>query len=124
MITRQYRYIVNMSGKSGVKVMEIFDGIIEEELNRLKSLKRLYELELKSYIKGCLIKKNIKGHIYYYLNYRDNKKKVFKYLGKLSEDEVSDIKKKIEKRRNIKKLYIQVKKNIRRLEKISNGKKK
>ena len=28
-----------MSGKSGVKVMEIFDGIIDEELDRLKSLK-------------------------------------------------------------------------------------
>ena len=113
-----------MSGNSEVKIMEIFDGIVEEELNRLKSLKRQYELELKGYIKGCLIEKNIKGHIYYYLNYRDNKKKVFKYLGKLSEDEVSDIKKKIEKRRNIKKLYIQVKQNIKRLEKISNGKRK
>jgi len=111
-----------MSGK--VKVMEIFDGIVEEELNRLKSLKRQYEHELSGYIKGCLIKKNIKGHIYYYLNYRDNKKKVFKYLGKLNEDEVSDITKEIEKRRNIKKLNIQVKKNIRRLEKISNGKKR
>ena len=103
--------------------MEIFNGVIEEELYRLRSLKRQYEHELSGYIKGCLIKKKIKGHIYYYLNYRDNKKKVFKYLGKLSEDEVSDIKKKIEKRRSIKKLYIQVKKNIRRLEKISNGKK-
>ena len=123
MITRQYHGIVNMSGKSEVKVMEIFNGIIEEELNRLKSLKRQYEHELSSYIKGCLVKKNIKGHIYYYLNYRDNKKKVFKYLGKLNEDEVSDIEKKIEKRRNIKKLYIQVKKNVKRFEKISNGKK-
>ncbi len=102
--------------------MEIFDGIIEEELNRLKNLKRQYEHELSGYIKGCLIKKNIKGHIYYYLNYRDNKKKVFKYLGKLGESEVSDIKKKIEKRRNIKKLYSQVKMNIKRLERISNGK--
>jgi hypothetical protein len=111
-----------MSGNSRVRAMEIFDGIVEEELNRLKSLKKQYEHELSGYMKGCLIKKNIKGHIYYYLNYRDNKKKVFKYLGKLSEDKVSDIKKKIEKRRNIKKLYIQVKKNIRRLEKISNGK--
>jgi len=124
MIARQYRDIINMSGKSRVRAMEIFDGIIEEELNRLKSLKKQYEQVLSGYIKGCLIKKNIKGHIYYYLNYRDNKKKVFKYLGKLSKDEVSDIKKKIEKRRNIKKLYIQVKKNIKRLEKISNGKKK
>lgn len=113
-----------MSGNSEVKIMEIFDGIVEEELNRLKSLKRQYEHVLSGCIKGCLIRKNIRGHIYYYLNYRDNKKKVFKYLGKLSEDEVSDIKKKIEKRRNIKKLYIQVKRNIRRLEKISNGKKR
>jgi hypothetical protein len=113
-----------MSGNSKVKIMEIFNGIVEEELNRLKSLKRQYESELSGHTKGCLIKKNIKGHIYYYLNYRDNKKKVFKYLGKLSKDEVSDIKKEIEKRRNIKKLYIQVKKNIRRFEKISNGKKR
>jgi len=124
MIARQYLDMVKVSGKIGVWAMEIFDGIIEEELNRLGSLKRQYELELKSYIRGCLIKKNIKGHIYYYLNYRDNKKKVFKYLGRLSEDEATNLEKKIEKRRKIKKLYIQVKRNIKRLEKVSSGKKK
>ncbi len=41
-------------GKSGVRAMEIFDGIIEEELNRLKNLKRQYEHELSGYIKGVL----------------------------------------------------------------------
>lgn len=52
-----------MSGKSRVRAMEIFDEIIEEELNILKSLKGQYEQELNSYIKGCLIKKNERTYI-------------------------------------------------------------
>ena len=65
--------------------MEIFNGVIKEELERLKSLKKKYEHELEGYIKGCLINKKIRGHFYYYLNHRDKKKKIFKYLVRINE---------------------------------------
>jgi hypothetical protein len=77
---------------------------------------------LEVYIGGCLIKKNIKGNFYYYLNYRDKKKKIFKYLGRLNEDEVSEIERKIEKRRKKKNLLSQTKKDLKRLKRAFNEK--
>jgi hypothetical protein len=104
--------------------MEVLNGILKEELNRLINLKKSYENKLKKYQKGSLIKKKIKRHTYYYLNYRDKKKNVFKYLGKLNEDEVSELEVSIRERRNLQKLCNQVKRDILKLQKISNEKKK
>jgi len=104
--------------------VETLNGILAEELNRLKSLKKSYEHNLYKLPKGCLIAKEIKGHLYYYLNYREGKKSIFKYLGKLGNEEISQIKNKIEERRKLEKLYIQVKKNITKIEKMSHEKKK
>ena len=104
--------------------MEILDGILKEELIRLRKLKKIYEHKLSKFPKGSLIKKEIKGHIYYYLNYRDGEKSIFKYLGKLKKEEISKIKNKIEERRKLRKLHTQTKKNIIKLKKISHEKKK
>jgi len=104
--------------------MEVLNGILKEELNRLINLKKSYENKLNKYQKGSLIKKKIKGHAYYYLNYRDNKKNVFKYLGKLNEDEICKLEGRIKERRNLQKLCSQVKRDILKLEKISSEKKK
>ncbi|MBM3699311.1 MAG: hypothetical protein FJW68_00110 [Actinobacteria bacterium] len=104
--------------------MEVLNGILKEELNRLINLKKNYENKLKKYQKGSLIKKKIKGHVYYYLNYRDDKKNVFKYLGKLNEDEISKLEGSIKERRKLQKLFNQVKRDVLKLEKISSEKKK
>ena len=103
--------------------METLNGILIEELNRLKSLKNNYENNLGNLLKGCLIEKEIKGHIYYYLNYREGKKSIFKYLGKLNEKEISQIKNKIEERKKLKRLYTHTKNNIAKIEKMSHAKK-
>ncbi|MQY75596.1 MAG: hypothetical protein E3J77_01315 [Actinobacteria bacterium] len=104
--------------------MEILNGILKEELSRLRELKKNYEHKLSEFPKGSLINKEIKGHIYHYLNYRDGKKSIFKYLGKLNKEEISQIKNKIEERRKLRKLYIQTKENIIEIEKKSHEKKK
>lgn len=104
--------------------MEILNSILKEELNRLKSLKKNYEQKLNKLPKGCLIKKEIKGKVYYYLNYREGKKGIFQYLGKLDKDELSKINNNINERRKFRKLYIQTKKDIARLKKMSHEKKK
>ena len=104
--------------------METLNGILAEELSRLESLKKNYEHNLCKLPKGCLIEKEIRGHIYYYLNYREGKKSIFKYLGKLGNEEISQIKNKIEERGKLKRLYIQAKKNITKIKKMSHEKKK
>ncbi|MCK5160358.1 MAG: hypothetical protein KAQ99_02170 [Candidatus Aureabacteria bacterium] len=104
--------------------MEILNGILKEELNRLKNLKKIYERKLNKLPKGCLVRKKIKGHIYYYLNYRDGSKGIFKYLGRLDNGALSEINNNINERRKLRKLYIQLKKDIVKLGKISHGKKK
>ena len=102
--------------------MEVLDGILKEELNRLNKLKKEYEDKLKKLPKGSLIKKEIKKNIYYYLNYRDGKKSVFKYLGKLDKEEISRIKNNIDERRKLRNLYIHTRENIKKLKKMSNEK--
>jgi hypothetical protein len=70
-------------------------------------------------LKGrSFIKKNIKGNVYYYLNYRQEKKKIFKYIGKLPGKELENLLDKIEERRKLEKLNKQVKKDIKKLEKM------
>ena len=98
--------------------MEILNGVLKEEFERLKNLKKQYVQEMSKLPKGSLIRKQINGNIYYYLNYRDGKKNVFKYIGKLSKDEIKDFKSKIDKRRKLWKLNIKVKKDIARLKQI------
>ncbi|MHB1253197.1 MAG: hypothetical protein ACYCZ1_03425 [Candidatus Humimicrobiaceae bacterium] len=104
--------------------METLNGILIEELSRLKSLQKKYDHDLCKLPKGCLIEKEIKGQLYYYLNYREGKKSIFKYLGKLSDEDISRIKNKIEERRKLRGLYAQTNKNISKIEKMSYGKKK
>ena len=98
--------------------MKILNSVLSEELDRLNQLKKNYEIQIVKLPKGCLIKKNIKGNIYYYLNYRQEKKKIFKYIGKLSGKELENLLDKIEERRKLEKLNKQVKKDIEKLEKM------
>ena len=104
--------------------MEILNSILIEELERLRKLKKHYEQEISKLPKGCLVRKKIKGHLYYYLNYREGKKGVFKYLGKLNNKELGKLEEKISERRKLRKLEIQVKRDIPKLEKIAHGQKK
>lgn len=114
----------NMSGNWRIKNMEILDNVLKEELNRLKKLKNHNDREISKLPKGSLIKKKISGNTYYYLNYRNGKKKVFKYVGKLKNEEVINLSKKIERRRKLWRQNIEIKKNIERLKKVIHEKKK
>ena len=98
--------------------MKILNGVLNEELDRLNKLKKNYEKQIAKLPKGSLIKKNIKGNIYYYLNYRQEKKKIFKYIGKLHGKEFENLLDKIDERRKLEKLNKQVKKDVKKLEKM------
>jgi len=97
--------------------MKILNDILQEEKERLLELEKIYKSKIQQLPKGSLIKKNIKGHNYYYLNYRSYKKQVFKYIGKLSEKEIKDLLTGIEERRKFEKFLRRVKKDIKEIEK-------
>ena len=107
-----------MSGNLKEDAMKILNGVLNEELDRLNQLKKNYEIQIVKLPKGSLIRKNIKGNIYYYLNYRQEKKKIFKYIGKLPGKKLENLLVKIEERRKLEKLDKQVKEDIKKLEKM------
>lgn len=85
-------------------------------------MKKGYERELLGLPKGSLIRKNIKGHEYYYLIYRENKKVKFIYKGKLSQAEIRKYREIKENRARYRKLLSQAKKQIRFLRRSLRGK--
>ncbi len=116
--TRLILFFTHLSGNLKEDTMKILNSVLNEELDRLNKLKKNYEKQIAKLPKGSLIRKNIKGNIYYYLNYRQEKKKIFKYLGKLPGKELENLLDKIEERRKLEKLNKQVKKDIKKLEKM------
>jgi len=116
--TRLILFFTCLSGNLREDTMKILNSVLNEELDRLNQLKKNYEKQIAKLPKGSLIKKNIKGNVYYYLNYRQEKKKIFKYIGKLPGKELENLLNKIEERRKLEKLNKQVKKDIKKLEKM------
>lgn len=116
--TRLILFFIYLSGNLKEDTMKILNGVLNEELDRLNQLKKNYEIQIVKLPKGSLIRKNVKGNMYYYLNYRQEKKKIFKYIGKLPNKELENLLDKIEERRKLEKLNNQVKKDIKKLEKM------
>jgi len=54
--------------------MKVIKDVLKEELANSIAMKRDYERELAKLPKGSLVKKNIKGHEYYYLLVRERGK--------------------------------------------------
>ena len=105
----------------GVKMGPI-KGVLKEELSNSSRMKKGYERELAKLPKGSLIKKNIKGHDYYYLVLRKNNKVVFVYKGKVAQEEIDKFKNIKQDRARYRKLLSQVNKQIRFLRKSLRGK--
>ncbi len=88
-------------------------GVLKEELQNSIKMQENYEKELKKLLKGSLIKKNIKGHEYYYIVMRENGKVKFVYKGKnVSEELIEEYARAKELREKYRKLLFQVKKQI------------
>ena len=88
-------------------------GVLKEELKNSIKMQKNYENELEKLPKGSLIKKNIKGHEYYYIVMRENGKVKFVYKGKnVSRELIEEYSKTKELRAKYRKLLSQVKKQI------------
>jgi len=104
--------------------MEPIKSILKEELQNSLNLKKQYEKELKKLPKGVLVRKTIKGHIYYYLVKRERHKVKYYYKGKLNRDEVREFLKIKNLRRKYKFLIHELNKQIKFLKKsLKSGKK-
>jgi len=94
--------------------MKVIKSVLKEELANSLAMKKNYEKELAKLSKGSLIKKNIKGHEYYYLVVREEGKVKFIYKGKkVSDKEIQKYKQAKEYRAKYRKLLSEVKKQIK-----------
>lgn len=101
--------------------MSIMKHIIQEELERQKSLKERYTEILNGFPKGSISVKNRRGKPYAYLAFREGPKVKFKYIGKDTSNKVEELKAQIAKRNHYKELAKEVDKNLEELEKMLNG---
>jgi len=89
-------------------------GVLKEELKNSINMQKKYEEELKKLPVGSLIKKKIKGHVYYYIVMRENGKVKFVYKGKrVSGALVEEYARTKELRAKYRKLLSQLKKQIK-----------
>ena len=97
---------------------KIVKSVLEEELLRLQHFLRSLVSKLKEYPQGYLLKRRIRGKIYYYLSYREGDKIRQKYLGALRENESEKIREQIKKRIVLKDQLMDAKKNVVYLKKL------
>ena len=103
--------------------MKVIKSVLEEELANSLEMQKNYEKELAKLPKGSLIKKNVKGHEYYYLVVREEGKVKFIYKGKqVSGKEIQKYKRAKEYRAKYRKLLSEVKKQIKFLRSALRGK--
>lgn len=102
--------------------MKIIKGVLKEELDNSLRMKQSYERELARLPKGSLVKKNIRGHKYYYLVVRELGKVRFIYKGKVSKPEIEKYKQAKEYRAKYRRRLSEVKKQIRFLRSTLRGK--
>lgn len=100
----------------------VIKSVLAEELENSLRMKKEYEAALKKLPKGCLAVRRIKGHEYYYLVKRIDKKVKYIYKGKISEKERKKYEEAKLLRAKYRKLLSQVKKQIRFLRSSLRGK--
>jgi len=92
--------------------MKIIKGVLEEELDNSLRQEAAYKKAMNAIPAGVLVKKEIKGHSYYYLMLREGEKVKFIYKGKVSEEEIKKNEEAKKMRAKYRKLLSQVRKQI------------
>ncbi len=91
----------------------VIKGVLAEELENSLRMKKEYEEALRRLPQGCLAKRRIRGHDYFYLVKRVDNKVKYIYKGKVSEEEIKKYEEAKVMRAKYRKLLSQVKKQIR-----------
>jgi hypothetical protein len=106
----------------GKKLRGPIKSVLAEELENSLRMKAAYEKALRRLPKGCLSKRRISGHDYFYIVHREKGKLVFSYKGKISEKEQARYNEVKENRSRYRGLLSRAKKQIRFLEGALRGK--
>ena len=96
-------------------------GMLKEELENSLRAREGYRVAAEKLPKGSLVRKEISGHPYYYLAYRDGKKVRFKYVGKLSKKEANRYKEAGKYRARYRKQISELNKQIKFIRKAIRG---
>jgi len=99
----------------------VIKSVLHEELVNSRRMERRYVQVLRRLGKGSLVKKRIGGHAYYYLAMRDEGRVKFRYLGKLSAQDVQARQAQHRQRGQYRRLLREVKQQIRFLERSLRG---
>ena len=99
----------------------VIKSVLQEELGNSRQMQRRYVQALRRLGKGSLVKKRIGGHAYYYLALREGGRVRFRYLGKLSAQEVQVRQAQHRQRGQYRRLLREVKQQIRFLERSLRG---
>jgi nitrogen fixation/metabolism regulation signal transduction histidine kinase len=99
-------------------------GVLREELENSIRMQKRYEEEIAKLPAGSLVKKNIKGHEYYYVVLRENGKVRFVYQGKeIPQSVIDEYARAKDLRAKYRNLLSQVKKQIKFLKGTLRGQK-
>ncbi|MBQ7159785.1 MAG: hypothetical protein IJS09_10265 [Treponema sp.] len=96
---------------------ELILSVFKDELERTKRLISRYESEVETLPKGSIFKRKIGNNEYFYLNYREGKRVISKFLGKIDSYDEVELREKIEQRKKIEKLLKKLHSEQKQLEK-------
>ncbi len=92
-------------------------SLIDKENLRNQNMIAEYEKELIPLPKGSIKTKIVGNRIYYYLNYRDGKKVVSKYVGK-DESSLQEVKDGLERRAHVEAMLKKLKEEQKQIKKL------
>lgn len=93
--------------------MSIIKGILKEELARLEDLFVFYEKKMSEFPRGSVSVKERNGKRYVYLAHREDKKIVFKYIGKDVPEVRQALNEQLRQRKELRSKLRQVKENLK-----------
>jgi hypothetical protein len=100
--------------------MAVMDSILEEELERLETLKKQYMAKIAKMPQGSISIKIKRGGKYVYLAYRDGKNIRTDYIGRLGSPKANEITNRIEQRRKMTSELKAINNDIKQLRKMLN----
>lgn len=95
--------------------MSVLMSVLQEELDRLERQQAAYEADLQELPKGYISKKNIRGKMSYYWQYRDGAKIVSQYI---PAEEVPGLEEQVRRRKQLEASLRRVKEDRKKLRRV------
>jgi len=103
--------------------MSYLKSVLHEEYERLKALLEKYNDEISALPHGSISIKKRNQKEYVYLAYRKKENVKFEYIGSISSEKSKNVEKKVKLRKEYEIKLKQVRKDLKEIEKVINGRK-